>query len=128
MVGLQGKHSATDHINEAVNYIKQMEKTIQELSLKRDQLKNISNLEALDHGGSSSHNYLMKCVNINPYSGGLEIVISGVVGEENLQLSSVLEALLEEGLDVASFISSQTDEGYFLTIQTEVQRFQLFVH
>ncbi|KAK9178697.1 hypothetical protein WN943_027890 [Citrus x changshan-huyou] len=118
---IKGKRSISDHINEARNYINYLNKNIQELGLKRDKLKNLSELGAVGHGSLNWDNCLQNCVTIHPYSGGVEIVINSVHKEENLKLSKVMEAVLEEGLDVIRCASTQTDEGFFHTIQAELK-------
>ncbi|XP_044468573.1 transcription factor bHLH126-like [Mangifera indica] len=119
---IKGKRSASDHINEAVNYIKNLEKKIQGLSLKRDSLKNSTFPETLEYGNATSSNHLTNSsVTVSPYCGGVEIVINSVLGEEGLLLSRVLEAVLEEGLDITRCVSTQTDDGFFHNIQSEVE-------
>lgn len=112
-----------------MNYIKNLEKKIQDLSLKRDNLKNHTDSEALNHGNPTSSNRLTNSsVTISPYGGGLDIVINCVLREEGLILSRVLEVVLEEGLDVTRCVSTQTDDGFFHNIRSEVWKFQQFLH
>ncbi|XP_031260645.1 transcription factor bHLH118-like [Pistacia vera] len=119
---IKGKRSVSDHINEAVNYIKNLEKKIQDLSSKRDNLKNYTDLDGLDHGNATSSNRLTNSsVTVSPYCGGVDIVINSVLREEGLILSRVLEVVLEEGLDVTRCVSTQTDDGFFHNIQSEVE-------
>ncbi|TXG70807.1 hypothetical protein EZV62_005742 [Acer yangbiense] len=119
---IKGKRSICDHIDEAVKYINYLDKNIQDLSIKRDKLKNFLDLEAdrLSNqlGNTSSEN----CVSVrSPYCGGVEIVIScGGLREESCSLlSRVLEVVVEEGLDTVQCVSSQTDDGVFHTVLSE---------
>lgn len=114
-MGLQGKRSVSDHINEAVNHVKQMKMKIQDLKEERDKLKQISDLEAHTQRNKVSRN----CVSIHPCSGGIEIVINTVPKEDDLLLSTVLKVILEEGHDVVRCFSTQTNDGLCHTIHTE---------
>lgn len=113
-------------MNEAVNYIEYLKKSIQELSVKRDEIKMLSNLSALDedlgNASSSSDKYcsLTNCVAVHPFWGGLEIVINSCFGDETLHLSTVMQVILEEGLDVVRCVSSQTNQGFLHSIYSEV--------
>ncbi|KAK3220864.1 hypothetical protein Dsin_014834 [Dipteronia sinensis] len=115
---IKGKRSVSDHIHEAEKHITRSKKNIQDLSDKRDKLKNLANSEALDdhHGNTSSEN----CVSIHPFCGGVEIVIHDGLRDEALLLSRVFEVVLEEGLDVVRYFPTQTNEGLFHTILSEV--------
>jgi hypothetical protein len=59
--------------------------------------------------------------------GGVEIVVSGGCGEEGFLLSRVLEALLEEGFDAVSYVSTQKDERHYTTIQCQVLPLPKFI-
>ncbi|XP_022738480.1 transcription factor bHLH118-like [Durio zibethinus] len=121
---IKGKRAVSDHMNEAVNYIKYLKKMIQELSVKRDKLKKLSNLSALDQGSSASSSEncspINSCVAVHPYQGGVEIVINSGFGDESWHLSIMMLVILEEGLDVVRYVSSQTNEGFLHTIHSEV--------
>ncbi|XVF50725.1 hypothetical protein PTKIN_Ptkin04bG0125700 [Pterospermum kingtungense] len=118
---IKGKRAVSDHMNEAVNYIKYLKKRIQELSVKRDKLKQLSNLSALDQGSASPSDNcsLINCVAVNPCSGGVEIVMKSGF-HDHWHLSTMMQVILEEGLDVLRCVSSQTNEGFLHTIQSEV--------
>ncbi|XP_050263715.1 transcription factor bHLH36-like [Quercus robur] len=113
---IKGKRSISDHINEAANYIKHLEKKIKELSSARDVLKEFSNLSTTDQGSTSQPS----CFTIHPCCGGVEIVISSGFREESFPLSKVLELLLEEGLTVLNCTSSKVNERFLHTVQCEV--------
>ncbi|KAG8487864.1 hypothetical protein CXB51_018530 [Gossypium anomalum] len=118
---IKGKRAASDHMNEAVNYITYMKKRIGELSIKRDKVKKLSNRSALDLGSSSaSSSGISSCVAVHPFRGGVEIMISSGFGDQSWHLSTVLQAILEERLDVVRCVSSQTTEGLLHTVQSEV--------
>ncbi|XVE58650.1 hypothetical protein DITRI_Ditri04bG0185800 [Diplodiscus trichospermus] len=119
---IKGKRAVSDHMNEAVNYIKYLKKRIQELCAKRDKLKKLSNLSASDLGSASSSDNCSQInyVAVHPYSEGVEIVINSGFGEENWHLSTVMQVILEEGLDVVRCVSSQTSEGFLHAIQSEI--------
>ncbi|XWS50632.1 hypothetical protein CRYUN_Cryun12cG0102800 [Craigia yunnanensis] len=119
---IKGKRAVSDDMNDAVNYIKYLKKRIQELSFKRDEHKKLSNLSAFDQGSASSSDNcsLINCVAVHTFWGGVEIVINSSFGGESWHLSTMMQAILEEGLDVVRCVSSQTNEGFFHTIQSEV--------
>ncbi|EEF51480.1 transcription factor bHLH36 [Ricinus communis] len=119
---LKGKRSMSDHINEAAKYIKHLRSNVQELSAKRDKLKNLSNSSSYEHGinyESAHDTFMNSIVSVRSYLGGVEIVISCDSGDENFLLSRVLEAVIEEGFDVVSCISTKSDQRIYNTIQCQ---------
>lgn len=108
---IKGKRSMSDHIHESVNYIKHMEKTIEELKIKREALHMVSNSNT---SSSTSSITVSHCL------GGLEILINSSLRDEVFPLSRVLELLLEEGLEVVSCASTQVNDSFLHTIKTEV--------
>lgn len=120
---LQGKRSASDHINEAVNHINHMKDKIQHLTLQKDKLESSSNYSTSPSpkSESNSENSSLNSVVIQPSSGGIEIVISGGFREEDLSLSRVLEVLVvEEGLNVVRCASTKVNGRSIHTIHAEV--------
>ncbi|XP_021294601.1 transcription factor bHLH118-like [Herrania umbratica] len=113
---IKGKRSMSDHMNEAVNYIKHLEKKVKDLDVKRDELKRASNLAALGSETESSN----QCFIIRPCLIGIEIMFRCGFEEQGLPLSRVLAALVDEGLPVVSCISTKSEEYLLHTIQTEV--------
>ncbi|KAK7823515.1 transcription factor bHLH126 [Quercus suber] len=98
---IKGKRSASDHTNEAMNYITYLKNKIQELSVRRNELKNLSNLSE-----------------VQPCCDGVQILVTTNVNE-GLLLSEVLEILLREGLDVVHCFSSRENERLIYSIQSK---------
>ncbi|KAF3433080.1 hypothetical protein FNV43_RR24182 [Rhamnella rubrinervis] len=121
---MKGKRSLSDNITQAINYIKHLENKINELGTKRDELKKLSNSSTCDdheHGissGSPSSSCSSSLITLNPFSGGIEIVITSSSGEGSLALSMVLNVLLEEGLSVNNYISATINDRLHHTIHT----------
>lgn len=132
---LQGKRSASDHINEAVNHINQMKDKIQQLTLERDRLESTSNPKSASStrqipspkSGSNSDNSFRNSVVIRPCFSGMEIVISGGLREEDLPLSRVLEVLVVEGLNIVKCASTKVRGRFVHTIQAEVRTSKMYV-
>ncbi|KAK8657160.1 hypothetical protein V6N13_035415 [Hibiscus sabdariffa] len=116
---IKGKRSMSDHMNEAVNYIKHLEKKVKELDAKRHELKRVSNSAGAVGSGkattTSNH-----CFIIRPCFIGIEIMFRCGIGDQDLPLSRVLSVLVDEGLPVVSCISTNSEEYSLHTIQTEV--------
>ncbi|OMO85944.1 hypothetical protein CCACVL1_09913 [Corchorus capsularis] len=122
---IKGKRAVSDHMNEAVNYIKYLRKRIQELSVKREKLKKLSGnfdqgTSATSSNSDNNSSSQINCVAIHPYCGGVEIVINSGFGDESSHLSLIMQAIIEEGLDVIRCVSSQMSEGFCHTIQSEI--------
>ncbi|RZC57581.1 hypothetical protein C5167_004881 [Papaver somniferum] len=120
---IKGKRSASDHMNEATKYIKNLQKVIVEMKDKRDELNrlsinNISKPISVIPRGLNSFSH-PDFVTVRPCVSGLEVVISsdGLL----LPLSRVLRVLLEDGLlTVVSCVSTRVNEKSLHTIQIEV--------
>lgn len=106
----QGKRSISDHIEEAVHYIKDLEKNVKELGAKRDQLKN-SNDSTTASGSSSSS--LPGNVTIREFDAGLQVEITVGYDDDVLPMSAAIQVILEEGLNVVSCTSSRIGDRYF---------------
>ncbi|CAL1371346.1 unnamed protein product [Linum trigynum] len=129
---LKGKRSMSDHMGEAVNYIKHLESNIGELSSKRDKLKRSSSSSAVDQqhstntttdqqlaaGGSRRRNGSGSSVTVRPHSAGVEVVTSSDKGG-GFELSRVVEAVIQEGFDVTSCVSTQRQARFYNTMQCQ---------
>ncbi|XP_022141230.1 transcription factor bHLH36-like [Momordica charantia] len=113
---IKGRRSRADLVNEAVRYIEHLKGKISELHIKRDALKRVY----LDSLGYQNNESSSSCVVINPYSGGLEIVISCCFREEKLKLSGVMRVLLQQSTHVQSCASTKVNGRMFHTIQSKV--------
>lgn len=105
----------------AVNYIRHLQKNIEELDNRRKQIKNsLDNLGAKN--GSSSASYVHNnFVTVNICQDGMEILINvNSHKEEMFPLSKVLRWLLLEGLNVVSCVNSKQDEWTLIRIQCQV--------
>ncbi|XP_054787778.1 transcription factor bHLH36-like [Prosopis cineraria] len=119
---IKGKRSISDHMNEAKNYIKHLQKKIKELSAKRDELKrlskNSSNPETLEcEEYTCSGFFSIHEINTN---GGVGIEVSSSFGEERLSLSKVLKLVLDEGLGVVNCVSTEVNGRLLHSVQCEV--------
>ncbi|XP_022732762.1 transcription factor bHLH36-like isoform X2 [Durio zibethinus] len=106
---LKGKRSISDHMNEAVNYIKHLQKKILELSDKRDELKKSFHSYVSSSVPESLQNSSEDTVMVRPCLAGVEVVISTCL-RQGLQLSSVLEVIVAEGLSVVTCISTKVNK------------------
>ncbi|WRX17670.1 Myc-type [Theobroma cacao] len=116
---LKGKRSISDHMHEAVNYIKHLQKKILKLSGRRDELKSSSNSYASRSVPESLQDSSEHSVMVRPCLAGVEVVISTCL-RQGLNLSSVLEVILAEGLSVVTCISTKVNESLMHTIVSEV--------
>jgi len=120
-LGFQGKRSISDHMNEAVNYIKYLQKKIKETSAKRDELKKLSDFSSVASPSGCSNKSSSSSVALQPYPGGIEITFDSDLMGRDLPLSRVLQVLLEEGISVINCVSTKVNERLFHSVQTEVQ-------
>lgn len=110
---IKGKRSISDHVGEAMNYIKKLEKNVKELGEKRDELR-INSQEMITssrHEVCGSSNFLPGNVAIQQVLGGLQIDINVSYEDERFSLATALQVVLEEGLSVASCSSTRIING-----------------
>ncbi|CAA2995419.1 transcription factor bHLH36-like [Olea europaea subsp. europaea] len=117
---IKGKRSASDHMHEAANYIKHMQTGIEELSSRRDKLKNSSNFSAVEAMNASSRIGSTHGIVVNPFRDGVEILISSSLKPEGFPLSGVLQELLKMGLNAVSCETTKGNEKSIYRIQIEV--------
>lgn len=118
----------SDHMQEATNYIKDLQKGIQELSDKRDRLKNSYSTSGSSSSSSSSYcvapqnpcySRASDFVIVTSTRAGVEVIINTALIEE-LPLSRVLKLLIDEGLSTISCTSAQVNDRLLHTIESEV--------
>ncbi|KAL4298394.1 hypothetical protein GQ457_12G007230 [Hibiscus cannabinus] len=114
---IKGKRAISDQMNGAMSYIKDLQKRVDELSAKRDELKKVS----LDSGGfHRGGEAFPSSVVVRQSLDGAEVVVSTGLDGQALNLSRVLQLLLEEGLDVVNCISTRVDGALIHTIKLKV--------
>ncbi|PIN20435.1 hypothetical protein CDL12_06876 [Handroanthus impetiginosus] len=119
---IRGKRSTSDHMHEAVNYIKHMERNIKELRIKKDKLKELYKSGGRCENGISNGVNFPNHVLVNSCMGGVEILIScGLKEEYGFRLSRVLVELLEMGLNIVNCISTKANERILHIIQIQVR-------
>ncbi|KAK1399611.1 Transcription factor bHLH126 like [Heracleum sosnowskyi] len=124
---IKGKRSISDHMQQAVNYINHLQRSIRELNIKRDKLNKIPNYTStVMSQGSGSSNFceLSNDNNINvtvaPCFCGVEIIITSGLMEKQFPLSKVMEVLIQEGqFNVSSSASTRVNERLLHTIRAE---------
>ncbi|XP_049396022.1 transcription factor bHLH36-like [Solanum stenotomum] len=114
---VKGKRSVSDHMHEAVNYIKEMQGNIKELEKQRDLLM-IPN--SIRHGTENDSTFTDCTVTVSPcLQGGVQISISVDCKGKNFPLSRILGELLKQGLNMVSCVSAKADQRSLYTIHTE---------
>nr|XP_043614399.1 transcription factor bHLH118-like [Erigeron canadensis] len=112
---VKGNRSISDHMHQAVHYIKQMEENIKDLSIKRDKLKKSS-----DPNNESSMNYLPNnTVSVKFCEGGIEILINSCSIQDGFTLSRVLKALVVEGFSVTNCTLTEVNNRLLHSIRCE---------
>ena len=115
----------SEHMNQAVNYIKHLEKNIKGLNNKRDELKktcpHVTNSSSVlrnknIESESSSRNRPIT-VTVEYSHGVVEILITSCSG---FPISRVVKALTQEGLNVISCNSTKVDERLIHSIHCQV--------
>ncbi|KDP25548.1 hypothetical protein JCGZ_20704 [Jatropha curcas] len=114
---LKGKRSVSDHIQEAINYIRHLEDKIQALKDELRELSNSSSTTSKDNILESSDE--RDALTVKPCLVGVEVVIDTGL-RKSFPLSGVLQVLIEEGLSIVSCSSTKVKERMLHTIISQV--------
>ncbi|CAH9139759.1 unnamed protein product [Cuscuta epithymum] len=123
---VKGKRSTSDHMHEALNYIKHMQKSIQELGRKRDRLKTTtSGSQDSEKNGRLDKKIVTAgsrdFVSVSRCRSGIEVLIGfDGGGRGRFPLSRVLRTLENGGFDVVSCDSTTVDNRLLHRLQAEV--------
>lgn len=109
-------------MHQAVNYIKHLQKKIEELHDKRDELKKSSNIS----GTCSTVVENSQCPSImgdsvilvRPACIGVEVVVNTPL-KQGLPLSRVIDILVREGLSIVSCTSAKINQRLIYTLQSD---------
>ncbi|CAH8391768.1 unnamed protein product [Eruca vesicaria subsp. sativa] len=119
---IKGKRAVADHVNGAVDFIKDTETRIKELSAKRDELRR-ETCQRSDPDLARTESDPASLI-VQPCVNGFEVAVSSnSSGPDALPLSRVLEALQELGLEVINSVTARVNERLIHTIQVEVNTF-----
>ncbi|KAK7330664.1 hypothetical protein VNO77_24862 [Canavalia gladiata] len=118
---LKGTRSMSDHMHQALNYIKHLESNIEELSNKRDGLQKSCNRSSYHTKtmDNSLHSDKQGVVTVRSSWIGVEVVINTAI-EDGIPLSRVLQALIREGLKIIDCNSTKVKGRLLHTIESEV--------
>ena len=108
----------SDRVHETVNYIRDLQKRVEELSEKRDGLKRLPNKSTVNDNGSKVLPSSSKediSVTIETSGKSVQVIVRGGVC-----VSRVLNFLIQEGLDIISCISTNVNERLIHTIESKV--------
>ncbi|KAL9164663.1 hypothetical protein ABFS82_06G119500 [Erythranthe guttata] len=127
---VKGKRAVSDHMHQAVNYIKNMQKKIGEMRIKRDELNKLSNNvsetredRVIIEAANSSPTFCVK-INLCINGGIFEILISSsIIDKGSFSPSKVFDKLLQRGLNVISFVSTRVDKLFLHKIQIQENDF-----
>ncbi|KAI4347469.1 hypothetical protein L6164_008281 [Bauhinia variegata] len=119
---IKGKRSTSDHLYETLNYIKHLKNKVKQLEDKRDELMKLSNLSFVNSGNENSTTHLPTCVIVLPCLDGVQIMCSYSLKQHAFPLSSLLDILRREGLNVVSCTSTKSNDHQRLIhiIQSEI--------
>ncbi|GFZ02164.1 basic helix-loop-helix (bHLH) DNA-binding superfamily protein [Actinidia rufa] len=117
---LKGRRSMSDNMHEAVKYIRHLQKRVEELREKRDELTNTSD-QVTENGGSKC---LASCVQestVAVETSRTGVRVTGSIPlSRGVSVSIMLDLLLREGLVVVSCVSTNLEERLILSIESEV--------
>ncbi|XP_071707832.1 transcription factor bHLH118-like [Rutidosis leptorrhynchoides] len=124
---VKGKRSTSDHMHQAVNYIKHMQQNIEVLTVKRDQLKKFvetSVPQLPDHTNINEKGkmnlQLPNTISISFFDGGIQILINSCLIEDGFPYSGVLNAISKEGLIIKACTCTKVNNRLLHSIQSEV--------
>lgn len=106
-------------MHEAVNYIKDLQNKIQELSEKREELRRLSDTPTCSSGSECSQSHPEDSITVRPCLGGVEVAVSTAF-KNGLPISRVLKLLNREGLSIVNCISTRMNETLLHNIISEV--------
>ncbi|XP_049374115.1 transcription factor bHLH120-like [Solanum verrucosum] len=117
---LMGKRSISDHLEEIVDYVKDLKKDIEDLESKREKLKEMKNINCSSQLAPNSSSMKLNDddedkIIVKSCNEGVEISIKG-----GLSISKVLKVLMKEELIVISCVSSTINQRLIHIIQTKV--------
>lgn len=108
-------------MNEATNYIKHLEKKIQDYKNKRDELKGFSSSSTGKSDVLTEDSDALQFVTVLKCWHGVEVVVgTSSKAIELVPLSKMLQVLSEEGYSAFSCVSSKANERLLHTIYAEV--------
>ena len=110
----------SDNMQEAVDYIRHLQKRVEELREKKDELKNTSD-QVTEKVESKC---LISCgvqenVAVEASRAGVRVIVRTPLSR-GVSVSRVLDLLLREGLIVVSCVSTNLEERLLLSIESEV--------
>ncbi|XP_057547078.1 transcription factor bHLH126-like isoform X2 [Amaranthus tricolor] len=114
---IQGKRSISDDVGEAINYIQDLKKKVKELKEKRDQLR--QSVESPSSSGNDAGLRDQSCVVIRQSLVGLEIEISVGFEHKEFLLSTALQLVIDEDLEVVTCTSTKFNEKLVHILQCQ---------
>ncbi|KAJ8532304.1 hypothetical protein K7X08_012227 [Anisodus acutangulus] len=124
---LMGKRSISDHLEEIVDYVKDLRKNTEDLERKRESLKEMRNVICNSQLAPSTSSMKLvdnicgnddeERIRVNSCNEGVEISVKG-----GLPLSKVLKVLMKEGIIVNSCVSSTVNQMHLHIIQSKVNK------
>ncbi|KAH9317655.1 hypothetical protein KI387_019424, partial [Taxus chinensis] len=118
---IRGKRSTAEQLSETAEYIKHLQRTVQELTQKREEMRKKKCCQDLSLSVASE---TFPIVKIN-YVGSVVLVSTSTI-KHDIVLSDLLLTLENNGLDIFSVTSFAMHEKVFHTIHAEVSDLQRF--
>ncbi|PHU02233.1 hypothetical protein BC332_27484 [Capsicum chinense] len=112
---LMGKRAISDHLEEIVDYVKDLRKDIEELERKRESLKEKKNMTPSSSSSSMKLSDDEDRIIVKSCNEEVEISVKG-----GISISKVVKVVMKEGLIVNSCVSSTVDQSLHHIIQSEV--------